>query len=61
MLAAKLAADTFALTRQNREYGWCGPWGDVKDTHNTGSPRNALCSEGVVLLQQARGLMAGVG
>lgn len=46
--AAKLAAEVFFQTRQQREYGWAGPWGDVKDTHNTGSPRNALCSDGVL-------------
>ncbi|HKE00540.1 MAG TPA: hypothetical protein VKE69_05990, partial [Planctomycetota bacterium] len=31
-----------------REYGWASAWGDVKDTHQTGSPRNGLCSDGVV-------------
>jgi hypothetical protein len=46
--AAKLAAAVLEHGRQHREYGWSGSWGDVKDTHNTGSPRNALCSEGVL-------------
>ncbi|MBI3821006.1 MAG: hypothetical protein HY286_20135 [Planctomycetes bacterium] len=46
--AAKQAAAERDHTKKSREYGWCGPWGDIKDTHQTGSPRNGLCGEGVL-------------
>jgi hypothetical protein len=46
--AGKLASNEWTKERGKREYGWCGPWGDVKDTHQTGSPRNGLSSQGAL-------------
>lgn len=44
----KLATADADRARSKFEYGWAGPWGDYKDTHQTGSPRNGLASEGVL-------------
>lgn len=46
--AAKLALAETDRAGRSVEFGWNGPWGDVKDTHQTGSPRNGLCSDGVL-------------
>ncbi|MFN0208049.1 MAG: hypothetical protein ACKVS6_17220 [Planctomycetota bacterium] len=46
--AAKLALEHADQARRTREFGWNGAWGDVKDTHQTGSPRNGLSSDGVL-------------
>jgi len=46
--AARQAQDEFARARKSREYGWNGAFGDVKGTHQTGSPRNGLSSDGVL-------------
>jgi hypothetical protein len=46
--AAKLALEFADTTKRTREFGWNGPWGDVRDTHQTGSPRNGLSSDGVL-------------
>ncbi len=54
--AAQLASAEAHRAFTTREYGWSGPWGDVRDTHQTGSPRNGLSSDGVL-----RSLQTGLG